>query len=336
MSIARDISRQTRRFVTDITSGNAGTNYTVSGGFSGIALDVYLNGSRLIVDQDYLLDGTTGIILTQSTVAGDIIEFVLRAADGSSLASENLPRSGGTMTGQLVISTGSASTPGIGITNDLNCGLAQLGGIDTLGVVTAGVERWRIAANGSTSSVIVNGSTLYPEFKCRAWVNFNGAASANLTGTYSQSGTTVTVTAANHGMSVGQFVYATITSGTAVTGYYTVASVISSSQFTYTAGTSLTTSGNITLNFRSIRASGNVSSVTRSATGDYTINLSTPMPDAAYAVMGSWGNYDSHTAPTCVRPADQSASALRVITNFATAGSVAVFDAQNVSVAFFR
>jgi hypothetical protein len=78
MSIARDISRQTRRFVVDVTSGNAGTNYTISGGFSGSSLDVYLNGSKLIINDDYSLNGTTGVILNQTAVAGDVIEFVLR------------------------------------------------------------------------------------------------------------------------------------------------------------------------------------------------------------------------------------------------------------------
>jgi hypothetical protein len=38
----------------------------------------------------------------------------------------------------------------------------------------APVERMRIASDGSQSSVIPGGTTLYPEFKCRAWVNFNG------------------------------------------------------------------------------------------------------------------------------------------------------------------
>ena len=35
-----------------------------------------------------------------------------------------------------------------------------------------------------------------------------------------------------------------------------------------------------------IRASGNVSSITDNGTGDYTINFTTPMPDANYAVVG--------------------------------------------------
>jgi hypothetical protein len=45
-----------------------------------------------------------------------------------------------------------------------------------------------------------------------------------------------------------------------------------------------------------IRASGNVSSVTRNGTGDYTVNFTTAMPDADYAAvqggsrLGSRGN----------------------------------------------
>jgi hypothetical protein len=78
MSIARDISRQTRRSIVEVTSGNAGANFTVSGGFSGSSLDVYLNGAKLIINSDYSLNGTSGIILNQTAVSGDIIEFVSR------------------------------------------------------------------------------------------------------------------------------------------------------------------------------------------------------------------------------------------------------------------
>jgi hypothetical protein len=38
-----------------------------------------------------------------------------------------------------------------------------------------------------------------------------------------------------------------------------------------------------------IRASGNVSSITDNGTGDYTVNFTTAMPDANYAVSGACG-----------------------------------------------
>ena len=68
-----------------------------------------------------------------------------------------------------------------------------------------------------------------------------------LTGTYSQSGTTVTVTATAHGLAIGNTVYIEITSGNGVEGTYIVATVPNANTFTYTAGTSLTTSGNLYL-----------------------------------------------------------------------------------------
>ncbi len=42
-----------------------------------------------------------------------------------------------------------------------------------------------------------------------------------------------------------------------------------------------------------IRASGNVSSVTDNGTGDYTVNFTTALPDADYAVVGAGGQWRS-------------------------------------------
>ena len=39
---------------------------------------------------------------------------------------------------------------------------------------TANTARFRVASDGSFSSVIPGGSTLYPNYACRAWVNFDG------------------------------------------------------------------------------------------------------------------------------------------------------------------
>jgi len=48
-------------------------------------------------------------------------------------------------------------------------------GSTSLGLSVDGTERLRLANDGSQSSVIPGGSTLLPQFACRAWVNFNGA-----------------------------------------------------------------------------------------------------------------------------------------------------------------
>lgn len=191
-----------------------------------------------------------------------------------------------TSTLPVVAPLGAAATPSITFSGDLNTGILSPGA-DTVGVSTAGTERFRVASDGSMSAVIPGGSTLYPASTCRAWVNFNGIGNTNLSGTYSQSGTTVTVTATAHGLIAGSVVYSDITSGTAVDGTYTVATVTSANVFTYTAGTSLTTSGNITLIRSTIRASFNVSSVTDAGVGSYRVNFTTAMPDANYAAVVS-------------------------------------------------
>jgi hypothetical protein len=155
---------------------------------------------------------------------------------------------------------------------------------DTIAFSEGGVEvgRFDSSANFQFNSGYGSVATAYG---CRAWVNFDGTANTNLSGTYSQSGTTVTVTATAHGLLAGNVVYSDITTGTAVDGTYTVATVVNANSFTYTAGTSLTTSGNITLLRNTIRASGNVSSVADNGTGTYTVNLANAMPDANYSVV---------------------------------------------------
>lgn len=65
------------------------------------------------------------------------------------------------------------------------------------------------------------------------------------TGTYSQSGTTITVTITGHGYANGSTVSLDFTSGTAVDGTYVIASVPDANSFTVTAAASATTSGNV-------------------------------------------------------------------------------------------
>ena len=67
------------------------------------------------------------------------------------------------------------------------------------------------------------------------------------TGTYSQSGTTITISATGHGMPVGTIVVLDFTSGDAIDGVYTIQTE-SSNQFTVTAINSQSTSGNIAFN----------------------------------------------------------------------------------------
>jgi hypothetical protein len=86
-----------------------------------------------------------------------------------------------------------------------------------------------------------------------------------------------------------------------------------------------------------IRASANVSSVTDGGTGNYTVNFTTAMQDADYAVMATSGDGSTNyrmvhvsdaTAPTT------SAVALRTLTQ--NSGNPTATDHSRVSVAIFR
>jgi hypothetical protein len=186
----------------------------------------------------------------------------------------------------IEFAAGSASTPSITATGDTNTGI-YFPAADTIGFAEGGAEAMRIdsSANLQFNSGYGSVATAYG---CRAWVNFDGRSnSANLTGTYSQTGTTVTVSITAHGYSTGQSAFLDFTSGTAVDGTYTV-TVVDANTFTVTQA-SRTTSGNVTDRRNPIRASGNVSSIADNGTGDYTVNLTTAMPDTNAGLSSAGG-----------------------------------------------
>jgi len=94
-----------------------------------------------------------------------------------------------------------------------------------------------------------------------------------------------------------------------------------------------------------IRGSGNVSSFTDNGTGDYTVNFTTAMPDAAYAVIATTvarGGFSSPTANISIglgaadqgeTPSTYSTSAVRFYIQRSSGSAV---DLTNVNVAIFR
>ena len=67
------------------------------------------------------------------------------------------------------------------------------------------------------------------------------------TGTYSQSGTTVTITITSHGVAIGDVLTIDYTTGSATDGDFVVASVTSDNAFTVTAASSGSNSGNVSI-----------------------------------------------------------------------------------------
>ena len=65
------------------------------------------------------------------------------------------------------------------------------------------------------------------------------------TGTYSQSGTTVTITITNHGLAIGDVVTIDYTTGSGTDGDFAIATAADQNTFTVTAASSATNSGNV-------------------------------------------------------------------------------------------
>ena len=83
-----------------------------------------------------------------------------------------------------------------------------------------------------------------------------------------------------------------------------------------------------------IRASGNVSSVVRSATGIYVVNFTTPMPDLNYSVIGTAGGGSGSVVGGDILTQNVSVYE-RTIAVFSTANGGPI-NASFVNVAFFR
>lgn len=162
----------------------------------------------------------------------------------------------------------------------------------TIPVYCNGTNFFSAEVNASTGNVTINGNAVV-----RGTLQTNQSASIgkSITGTYSQSGTAVTVTSTAHGLLVGNSILVDITSGTGVDGTYAVATVTGPNTFTYTAGTSLTTSGNITVTaignltvYGNSAVTGNVA-VTgiTSLTGNLAANVATFAQDSAFNSTGA-------------------------------------------------
>lgn len=74
-------------------------------------------------------------------------------------------------------------------------------------------------------------------------ITYDQTTTAVTGATYSQSGTTITVTKSTHGLVGGEAIYITFSTGTATTGYYVI-TYVDANTFTITSTTSTTTSGN--------------------------------------------------------------------------------------------
>jgi hypothetical protein len=134
--------------------------------------------------------GTSAV--TETKIASDAVTTakILDSNVTAGKLAATLDLSSKTVTlGTVPFADGTALLPSVTNTGDLNTGVF-FPAADTVGISTGGVEQFRVASDGQLSAVVPSGSTLYPSFTARAWVNFNGTGTpvANASGNVSSIG----------------------------------------------------------------------------------------------------------------------------------------------------
>jgi hypothetical protein len=269
------------------TGGISGTTAAFSGAVSGTTgtFSGVVTGANASADT-HLLNRITADGRYQATIIVAWTDIASAATmDVGAVNSENLRVTGTTtvtslgtaasgVTRTLRAASGFTLTHGANIVCPASTSLV-LAADDYIRVSSLGGGVWHVTDTrlGADRSAI-DGAL---GFRLRAAANFSGVA---LTGTYSRTGTLVTVTMTAHGMATGQVVNLDFTTGTATDGTYTV-TVTGVNEFTVVDAASGSTSGNVTRQIF-IRSSLNISSITDNGIGDYTLNFTSAMPDANF------------------------------------------------------
>ena len=342
--------------VTGILNVDSGTLY-VNPTDNRVGINDSTPSEALDVTGNALISGTLG-------VTGDVITSIVKASGSGGLTIDSNGGtdvalfgagggSGTTLYGGLNGTTATfsgvvyadddttANTPVISFTGDTNTGIGR-SAADTLDLITNGNSRFRIESTGQIKAVYE--STLGTDYNtqldngylCRAWVNFDGTSS-NLTGTYTRSGNTITVSVTSHGLSTGQTVYLDFTTGGATDGVYVV-TVINANSYTVTDTASGTITTNNVTQFRYIRASGNVSSITDNGVGDYTINFTNAMPDSNYSINAAIGEGFSGVSSNYFLRISPSGTANPTVNSFRvrTTTVATLEDLQYINLGVFR
>ena len=193
------------------------------------------------------------------------------------------------------------------------------------------------------------------------------AAAADTTLTLPNTTGTVALTASPTFTGTVTIPTLSVTGASTLTGTVTATTITSPSataltlQYGGTTGATLDTSGNLQFNSGygsvataygcrawvnyngstpAVVGSGNVSSVTKNGTGDYTINFSSAMTDTNYA-LATFARSDlaSPNAAYCVTGTSggtKTTSAIRISTRYGNNASSGVYDCPEVGVAIFR
>lgn len=155
--------------------------------------------------------------------------------------------------------------------------LAAFADIDPAAVITD-VEG--LAANKIANALpVAKAVTDYVDALVPVSLAFHGVPT---NGSYTRSGTLVTVTMTAHGMVSGEIATLDFTTGSATDGAYVV-TVVDANTFTVVDSASGATSGNVTRLAYVLSGSRGVAYVGRAGTGDYTVYFAPARPNASYS-----------------------------------------------------
>jgi hypothetical protein len=301
-------------------------------------LDVYLNGIKLVNGSDFTASSGTSIVLAVGASASDILEVIaygtFQLANFSIADANDVPPIG--TAGQVLKVNSGATALEYGTIDLTNLNATNL----TSGTLPDARFPATLPATSGANLTSLNASNLSSGTVPSARLSLTSSDLPTVPTTKGGTGLTTIGTAGqalkvNSGGTALEF--GTISSYTDTDALDLFNASGSAPVYACRAWVNFNGTGTVT-----IRASGNVSSITDNGTGNYTVNFTTAMPNVNYAFTtagifagsGEYGTVVANAAKAGATSLTRNTTSIRIGTQ--SGGNGAAPDAQTVDVAIFR